>query len=158
MCVRLTPRTHRQVYHAWLAALCVKRPVFADVLILSLTVIGAFSFTRLGVDRFPRSTSRPVLVTDRPAGGAPEHDRDGDSRTRSDGGGQHHQRTSTSFDRCPEGISQVIVSFVLEKETDVAAQECATRCQQRAALLRRTISSRVSDKSIRCLAGDEPRA
>ncbi len=38
----------------WLAALCVKRPVFATVLILSLTVIGVFSFTRLGVDRFPK--------------------------------------------------------------------------------------------------------
>src|SRR6266540_281666 len=38
----------------WLAALCVKRPVFASVLILSLTVIGVFSFTRLGVDRYPK--------------------------------------------------------------------------------------------------------
>ena len=29
----------------WLAALCVRRPVFASVLILSLTVVGGFSYT-----------------------------------------------------------------------------------------------------------------
>ena len=42
-----------------LAEICVRRPVFATMLILSLTVIGAFSFFTLGVDLFPRSTSRP---------------------------------------------------------------------------------------------------
>ena len=31
----------------WLAALSVKRPVLASVLILTLTVVGVFSFTRL---------------------------------------------------------------------------------------------------------------
>ena len=34
----------------WLAAISVKRPVFASVLILALTVIGAFSFSRLPND------------------------------------------------------------------------------------------------------------
>src|SRR5205823_976398 len=55
----------------WLAALCVKRPVFATVLILSLTVIGAFSFTRLGVDRFPKVDFPTVLVTTVQPGAAP---------------------------------------------------------------------------------------
>ena len=39
-----------------LAALCIKRPVFAAMLILALVVVGAASYFRLGVDRFPRST------------------------------------------------------------------------------------------------------
>src|SRR3979411_892510 len=56
----------------WLAALCVKRPVFATVLILSLTVIGAFSFTRLGVDRFPKVDLPTVIVTTLQPGAAPE--------------------------------------------------------------------------------------
>jgi HAE1 family hydrophobic/amphiphilic exporter-1 len=47
----------------WLAALSVRRPVFATVLILSLTVVGIFSFTRLGVDRFPKVDLPTVLVT-----------------------------------------------------------------------------------------------
>ena len=47
----------------WLAALCVKRPVFATVLILSLTVVGVFAFTLLGVDRFPKIDFPTVIVT-----------------------------------------------------------------------------------------------
>ena len=56
----------------WLAAVCVKRPVFASVLILSLTVIGIFSFTRLGVDRFPKVDIPTVIVTTVQPGAAPE--------------------------------------------------------------------------------------
>src|SRR5260370_35456308 len=56
----------------WLAAISVKRPVFASVLILALTVIGAFSFSRLGLDRFPKVDFPTVLVTTRLPGAAPE--------------------------------------------------------------------------------------
>ena len=35
-----------------LAEICVRRPVFATVIILALTVIGGFSFFTLGVDRY----------------------------------------------------------------------------------------------------------
>ena len=56
----------------WLAALCVRRPVFATVLILMLTVVGAFSFTQLGVDRFPKVDFPTIVVTTRNPGGAPE--------------------------------------------------------------------------------------
>src|ERR1044071_8562281 len=56
----------------WLAALCVRRPVFASVLILSLTVIGGFSFTQLGIDQFPNVDFPAILVTTRLPGAAPE--------------------------------------------------------------------------------------
>ncbi len=36
-----------------LAAICIERPVFAAMLILALVVVGAASFFRLGIDRFP---------------------------------------------------------------------------------------------------------
>ncbi|MDB6025054.1 MAG: Cation/multidrug efflux pump [Verrucomicrobiales bacterium] len=36
-----------------LAEICLRRPVFASMLILSLVVVGAVSYFRLGVDRFP---------------------------------------------------------------------------------------------------------
>ena len=49
----------------WLAAISVKRPVFASVLILALTVVGAFAFTRLGLDRFPKVDFPTVVVTTR---------------------------------------------------------------------------------------------
>jgi hypothetical protein len=47
-----------ETFMQWLAALCVRRPVFASVLILSLTVVGMFSFRQLGIDQFPTSTFR----------------------------------------------------------------------------------------------------
>ena len=37
-----------------LAALCVRRPVFATMLILALVVVGVFSYFTLGVDLFPK--------------------------------------------------------------------------------------------------------
>ena len=55
----------------WLAELCVKRPVFAWVLILSLVVVGLFAFTRLGVDRFPNVDIPSVAITTRLPGAAP---------------------------------------------------------------------------------------
>ena len=56
----------------WLAALSVRRPVLATVLILSLTVVGAFSFMRLGVDRFPKVDFPTVVITTIQPGAAPE--------------------------------------------------------------------------------------
>ena len=55
-----------------LAALCVRRPVFASVLILSLVVVGTFSLTRLGVDLMPNIDIPTITVTTRLPGAAPE--------------------------------------------------------------------------------------
>ena len=56
----------------WLAELCVRRPVFAWVLVLSLIVVGLFAFGQLGVDRFPNVDIPSVSVTTRLPGAAPE--------------------------------------------------------------------------------------
>jgi len=47
----------------WLAEVCVKRPVFATMLILSLVVVGIFSFFSLGVDLFPKIDFPTVTIT-----------------------------------------------------------------------------------------------
>ena len=110
----------------WLAALCVKRPVFAWVLVLSLTVVGLFAFCRLGVDRFPNIDIPTISVTTRLPGAAPEQietevtDKIEESVNTISG---IDTLTSTSS----EGISQVVVSFKLEKNADVAAQEVRDR-------------------------------
>ncbi len=46
-----------------LAEICVRRPVFATMLILSLTVVGAFSFFSLGVDLFPKIDFPTITIT-----------------------------------------------------------------------------------------------
>src|SRR3954467_15821620 len=56
----------------WLAEICVKRPVFATMLVLSLVVVGAFSFLSLGVDLFPKIDFPTITVTVVNAGVAPQ--------------------------------------------------------------------------------------
>jgi HAE1 family hydrophobic/amphiphilic exporter-1 len=106
----------------WLAALCVKRPVFATVLILSLVVIGGYSFTKLGVDRFPKIDFPTVLITTVQPGAAPEQ-----IETEITDKIEEAVNTISGIDELrsvsSEGISQVIISFLLDKNTDVAAQE-----------------------------------
>ena len=106
----------------WLAALCIKRPVFASVLILSLTVVGAFSFTQLGVDQFPKVDFPMIVVTTVQPGAAPEQ-----IETEVTDKIEEAVNTISGIDELrstsSEGVSLVMVSFVLEKDGDVAAQE-----------------------------------
>ncbi|HTN87224.1 MAG TPA: efflux RND transporter permease subunit [Sorangium sp.] len=106
----------------WLARVCVKRPVFASVLMLIIVVVGAAGYTRLGLDQFPDIDVPYVVVTTRLDGAAPEEveaeisDRiEGAVNTIS--GIEELRSTST------QGVSQVVVGFTLEKDADVAAQE-----------------------------------
>jgi len=129
----------------WLAALCVKRPVFATVLILSLTVIGAFSFTRLGVDRFPKVDFPTVLITTVQPGAAPEQ-----IETEISDKIEEAVNTISGIDELrsvsSEGISQVVVSFVLDKDTNVAAQEVRDKVNGVLPLLPKTIQQPRVDK------------
>src|SRR5439155_22001820 len=106
----------------WLAALCVKRPIFATVLILSLTVIGAFAFSLLGVDRFPKVDFPTVLVTTIQPGAAPEQ-----IETEITDKIEEAVNTISGIDELrstsSEGVSIVMIGFLLDKNSDVAAQE-----------------------------------
>src|SRR3954454_13602498 len=129
----------------WLAALCVKRPVFATVLILSLTVIGVFSFTRLGVDRFPKIDFPTITVTTVQPGAAPEQ-----IETEITDKIEEAVNTISGIDDLrsvsSEGVSQVIISFVLEKDTDAAAQEVRDKVNGVLPRLPRTIEQPRVDK------------
>ena len=75
----------------WLAAISVKRPVFARVLILSLTVVGAFAFTQLGRRPLPEGRLPHHRRHHPAAGRGAGAGRDRDHR-QDRGSGQHHQR------------------------------------------------------------------
>jgi len=105
-----------------LAELCVRRPVFATVLVLSLVVVGYFAYLQLGVDRFPKVDFPTITITTALTGAAPEEIETDitdkiEEAVNTISGIDQLQSTSS------EGISQVIVQFVLEKNADVAAQE-----------------------------------
>jgi HAE1 family hydrophobic/amphiphilic exporter-1 len=55
-----------------LSELCVRRPVFATMLVTSLVVLGLFSFRDLGVDLFPKADPAQVNVSLRLPGASPD--------------------------------------------------------------------------------------
>ncbi|MFN7918924.1 MAG: efflux RND transporter permease subunit [Bryobacteraceae bacterium] len=55
-----------------LADVCIRRPVFAAMMILALVVIGVSSYLRLGVDRFPQVDIPTVMVKTLLPGAGPE--------------------------------------------------------------------------------------
>ncbi len=129
----------------WLAAISVTRPVFASVLILSLTVVGAFAFTRLGLDRFPKVDFPTVVVTTRLPGAAPE-----EVETEITDKIEEAVNTISGIDELrstsSEGVSQVIISFLLEKDADIAAQEVRDRVNRVLPLLPKTIEQPTVEK------------
>ncbi|HEY2906875.1 MAG TPA: efflux RND transporter permease subunit [Vicinamibacterales bacterium] len=122
----------------WLAEICVRRPVFATVLILSLTVVGAFSFLQLGVDRFPKVDFPTVVVTTLEPGAAPEQ-----IETEVTDKIEEAVNTISGIDELrstsSEGVSQVAISFILDKDADVAAQEVRDKMNGALPLLPKTI-------------------
>src|SRR3954462_3209177 len=55
-----------------LSELCVRRPVFATMLVTSLVVLGLFSFRDLGVDLFPKADPATVNVNLKLPGASPD--------------------------------------------------------------------------------------
>jgi HAE1 family hydrophobic/amphiphilic exporter-1 len=112
----------------WLAEVCVKRPVFATMLVLSLMTVGAFSFFSLGVDLFPKVDFPTITVTVINPGASPQ-----EIETEVTEKIEEAVNTISGIDELRsssvEGISQVFVAFVLEKDVNVAAQEVENRIQ-----------------------------
>lgn len=112
----------------WLAEICVKRPVFATMLILSLVVVGAFSFLSLGVDLFPKIDFPTITITVVNPGASPQ-----EIETEITEKVEEAVNTISGIDELRsssiEGISQVFVQFVLEKDVNIAAQEVENRVQ-----------------------------
>ena len=105
-----------------LAEICVRRPVFATVLILVLLVFGVFGYSKLGVDRFPDIDFPIVVVTTTLPGAAPQ-EMESEVSDKIEEVVNTISGLETLRSVSSEGVSAVIVQFVLEKDLDVAAQE-----------------------------------
>src|SRR6185369_4772919 len=105
-----------------LAQLCVRRPVFATMLILALVVVGIFSYFSLGVDLFPKIDIPTVIVTISNPGASPE-----EIETEITKKVEDTVNTISMVDEVrsvsSEGQSLVTITFLLAKNGDVAAQE-----------------------------------
>jgi len=118
----------------WLAAVCVRRPVFTWVLILALVVVGLASVRGIGVDRFPNIDIPIVVVSTVLPGASPEQvetevsDKIEEQLNSISG---LDELRSNSF----EGLSVVVARFDLDKDTSVAAQEVRDRVNRTLSLL-----------------------
>jgi multidrug efflux pump subunit AcrB len=109
-----------------LAEVCIRRPVFAAMLILALVVVGAASYQRLGVDRFPSVDLPTVSVRTTLLGASTEEVESEVSQPIEEAvntveGIDELRSISTS------GMSFIIATFNLNRDIDIAAQDVRDR-------------------------------
>ena len=100
----------------------VRRPVFTTMLITSMVVLGLASFMQLGVDIFPKVDLPTITVTTRLPGASPEEVESQITKVIEEVvnsiAGLDELRSSSI-----EGQSQVLVTFVLERNVQEAAND-----------------------------------
>src|SRR5437867_868481 len=105
-----------------LAEVCIKRPVFATMLVMAFVVVGAASWFRLGVDRFPTVDLPTVSVlTELPGASTEEVETQVAQRL------EEQINTIQGINELRAisgpGAAVVIVTFNLNRQIDVAAQD-----------------------------------
>src|SRR5262249_24016743 len=105
-----------------LSELCVRRPVFATMLVMSLVVLGVFSFRNLGVDLFPRADPATVNVTLSLPGASPDEISSSviEPMEEAISGVSGIDEISA---RISEGRGNITVRFVLERDLNDAAND-----------------------------------
>ncbi len=106
----------------WLAEICVKRPVFALMLVTALVVAGLVAFPQLGVDRFPSMDLPQIYIRTNYPGAASEEVESEVSSILEDAvatvAGIDELRSISS-----DGRSFVIVTVQLDRDIDSAIQD-----------------------------------
>ena len=105
-----------------LAEVCVRRPVFAVMLIMAMVVIGMVSYTKLGVDRFPDVDLPIISVRTILPGGSPEEIESAITKRVEDAVATV-EGIDTIRSTSVESLSVVTVTFNLNRQIDVAAQD-----------------------------------
>src|SRR5688500_17435206 len=112
-----------------LAEICIRRPVFATMLVMALVVLGLDSYRKLGVDLFPKIDLPVVTVTTTLPGAAPEEVESQVSKRIEEAvnsiSGIDDLRSISS-----EGSSIVMIQFMLDKDPEVGAQEVRDKVSQ----------------------------
>src|ERR1035437_8628317 len=109
-----------------LAEICIRKPVFASMLVLSLMVVGLTGYFRLGVDRFPDVDLPTVRISTSLPGAAPEEVEALISQPLEEALNTIEGiKELRSVNR--QGMSMIIVTFDLNRNIDVAAQDVRDR-------------------------------
>ena len=109
-----------------LAEVCIRRPVFAAMIVLALVVAGAASYFRLGVDRFP-SVDLPTLSIRTTLPGASPEEVEAEIAQRLEEAVNSVEGIEELRSISGQGSSVIIVTFDLARNIDVAAQDVRDR-------------------------------
>ncbi|HEX5222925.1 MAG TPA: efflux RND transporter permease subunit [Verrucomicrobiae bacterium] len=105
-----------------IADLCIKRPVFATMINLFIVVLGWFSLSSIGIDQFPNVELPIVTVTTTLRGASPEEMETSVTKPL-----EEIINTIQGIDELSsvttEGVSQITITFLLERNRDIAAQD-----------------------------------
>jgi HAE1 family hydrophobic/amphiphilic exporter-1 len=111
-----------------IAEICIRRPVFAAMIILSLVVVGAESYFKLGVDRFPAIDLPTVTIRMNLPGASPEEAEATLAQVLEEAvntvDGVEQLRSVSS-----QGRAFVLATFGLNRNVDDAAQDVRDRVQ-----------------------------
>src|SRR5512140_282445 len=100
-----------------ISEVCVKRPIFAVMLVGFLVVLGVFSFRDLGVDLFPTTDPATVTIFVRLTGASPEEINSQIVMPIEDAVSSVSGLDELTA-RSQEGTGQVTCKFVLERDTE----------------------------------------
>jgi hydrophobic/amphiphilic exporter-1 (mainly G- bacteria), HAE1 family len=109
-----------------LAEVCIRRPVFAAMIVMALVVAGAASYFRLGVDRFP-SVDLPTLSIRTTLPGASPEEVEAEIAQRIEEAVNSVEGIEELRSISGQGSSIIIVTFTLDRDIDVAAQDVRDR-------------------------------
>ncbi|MBF0464942.1 MAG: efflux RND transporter permease subunit [Nitrospirae bacterium] len=116
----------------------IKRPVFATMMILSLVLLGVVSYPSIGVDLFPKVDFPIISLTTMLPGASPEViDIDVTDKIEESINTINGVKSITSIST--EGVSTIIVEFVLDRNIDLAAQDVREKISAIRAALPRDI-------------------
>ena len=113
-----------------LAEICIRRPVFAAMLILALVVVGAASWLRMAVDRFPAVDLPNIRIRTNLPGASPEEVEVQITQPIEEStnavSGLREMRSVTG-----SGVSLVLPTFELGRDIDAVAQDVRDRVARR---------------------------
>ncbi|MCE9533017.1 MAG: efflux RND transporter permease subunit [Planctomycetes bacterium] len=105
---------------------CIRRPIFTAMLVTAPIVLGLASYAKLGVDLYPNVDLPVVTITTTLRGASAEEMETSVTKPIEEAintvAGIDELRSTTK-----EGMSQVVIQFVLEKNGNVAAQEVESK-------------------------------
>lgn len=106
----------------WLAEICVRRPVFALMLVLAMVVAGVAAYQGMGIDRFPKMDLPSLMVFTTYPGAAAEEIETEITQILEDA-----VATVSGIDELRslsrDGNSLLIITFNLNRDIDAAAQD-----------------------------------